>query len=153
LESTTRTGRLAWAGRIVEMDANLTDDATQKENLKRFHAELARHDFPATETGLAAALPIGLPKDYRLAGSAACKKCHTDDCKVWEESKHAHSWQTLTEKGSHIDPQCQLCHTTGYGLPGGFESVARSPRAVGVGCESCHGPAYTHTRRPSETRP
>jgi hypothetical protein len=148
LESNPGSSRLAWTGKVVEMDAKLDDDPEQKENLRRFHEELGRRDFPAAQAGLAALLPAGLPRDYRLAGTASCQTCHKQDCKVWEESKHAHAWETLNKQGSHIDPQCQLCHTTGYGLPGGFESIALSRQAVSVGCESCHGPSQAHTRRP-----
>jgi hypothetical protein len=41
----------------------------------------------------------------------------------------------------------------GYGLPGGFESVRRSPSAVGVGCETCHGPTLAHSRDPRTRTP
>ena len=44
----------------------------------------------------------------------------------WRKSKHAAAWKSLEAKGAHVDPDCQRCHTTGYGLPGGFASVRRS---------------------------
>jgi hypothetical protein len=54
----------------------------------------------------------------------------------------------LKSKGAHVDPGCQRCHTTGYGLPGGFTSLRLDaqgkPWAVDVGCESCHGPSAGH---------
>lgn len=137
-----------WRGRIVEMGPELADDAEQRENLERLHQRLAARDFSADETGLVAALPPGLPADYAMAGTASCRECHASDCRLWDQSAHAHAWETLRSRGSHVDPFCQQCHTTGYGLPGGFVSRARSAELVSVGCENCHGPSLAHARRP-----
>jgi hypothetical protein len=52
------------------------------------------------------------------------------------------------ERGYHVDSYCQQCHTTGYGLPGGFESAGGSAALRSVGCESCHGPSQAHVRNP-----
>src|SRR5439155_5484672 len=139
-------GRRGWTGQVVEMDASLPDDAEQQANVRRYLAELARRDFAADETGFAPKLPAELPRDYRLAGNAACRSCHPADCTSWDGSKHAHAWQTLADRGYHVDPYCQQCHTTGYGLPGGFASVSRTESARSVGCESCHGPSAGHVR-------
>jgi predicted CXXCH cytochrome family protein len=140
--------KLPWEGEVVELGPEWADDERQVENLDRFHAELAKRDFAASETGLAAALAEDRPADFRVAGTGACQTCHAADCAQWSESAHGHAWTTLVDKRSQFDPYCQQCHTTGYGLPGGFESVARSPQRTGVGCESCHGPSLAHAERP-----
>jgi hypothetical protein len=81
-------------------------------------------------------------------------KCHAEDHGAWEQSKHTHAWQTLSAaNGFHVDPFCQQCHTTGYGLPGGFESRAATPVLVSVGCENCHGPSAAHAARPQVHTP
>jgi hypothetical protein len=98
-------------------------------------------------------LPAGLPGDYRLAGNAACVGCHKGDTATWQHSHHGHAWQTLVGRGSHVDPYCLQCHSTGYGLPGGFESARRSPQLGSVGCESCHGPGLAHRRDPKVRTP
>jgi hypothetical protein len=121
--------------------------------LKGYLAELARRDFAAGDTGLAPQLPTGLPSDYRLAGTAACASCHQEDCKAWAGSKHAHAWETLTARGAEVDAYCQQCHTTGFGLPGGFVSARAGSAARNVGCESCHGPALAHVRDPKARTP
>jgi len=73
---------------------------------------------------------------------------------TWEHSKHAHGLETLKGKGFHVDPTCLQCHTTGYGLPGGFDSVRRSAAALGgVGCENCHGPSKAHVADPKVKTP
>ena len=115
--------------------------------------ELGRRDFAAAETGLAPEWPAGLPSGYRIAGTERCVRCHKTDGATWTKSPHAHAWETLMPKGSQVDAACQQCHTTGFGLPGGFESVSRSPKAIGVGCESCHGPSQEHAADPRMRTP
>lgn len=132
-----------WSARIVELDGTFADDPIQAANLKRFYEELDRRDLAAEETSFTDPLVAGQP-GYRIAGSESCRKCHEEDCRVWDASKHTQAWKSLLAKGAHVDPECQRCHTTGYGLPGGFVSVRRSPDRVNVGCESCHGPSQAH---------
>ncbi len=147
LQQTTRGA--AWDGQIVELSQDFADDATQTANLKRFRDELARTDFSAEQTSFSPSLPNDLPKDFRVAGTDACRQCHANDCQSWSGSRHGHAWKTLVEKGSHVDPYCQHCHSTGYGQPGGFVSLAKSLSRVDVGCESCHGPALAHSLKPA----
>ncbi len=140
--------RKDWEGRIVEMTADRPEDDGQKTILADYLKELERRDLPASESGLAPHLPSQVPASYRIAGSQACAKCHNEDCDVWKQSGHAHAWKTIEDKGFHVDASCQQCHTTGFGLPGGFESRTKSLSAVNVGCESCHGPATEHLQNP-----
>ena len=63
------------------------------------------------------------------------------------------TWETLVAGETHVDPFCQTCHTTGYGMPSGFRSRARSADRVAVGCESCHGPSQAHVERPEKRTP
>jgi hypothetical protein len=53
----------------------------------------------------------------------------------------------------HVDNYCMQCHTTGFGLPGGFVSRTSSPQLVNVGCESCHGPSQAHVEKPKIRTP
>jgi nitrate reductase cytochrome c-type subunit len=140
--------RAAWEGRIVELGTELNDDPDQMSNLQRFREQLARVDFPADQTGFRPALPAAIPADFRVAGTDACRTCHSSECDQWEKSSHANAWQTLVDKNSHADPYCQHCHTTGYGLPGGFTSLASGGERTNVGCESCHGPSGAHLLNP-----
>jgi len=137
-----------WSGEIVEVDSSLPDDPEQVENLRRYHGELAVRDFSASETSFAPVPPDPVPDGYQVLGTQACQKCHEQDCRSWRESPHATAWQTLTSGSAHVDSYCQQCHTTGFGLPGGFVSAKSSADRVSVGCESCHGPGLAHARDP-----
>jgi hypothetical protein len=118
-----------------------------------FYATLAKKDLSADQTGFVPTFATNVPADYRVAGSAACSHCHADEHHRWNESTHAHAWDTLTTRGAHVDSFCQQCHTTGFGSSGGFQSAQRSGDMVNVGCESCHGPSSAHAAKPDKRTP
>lgn len=142
-----------WTGNVVEMGPTFADAPEQRQNLSAFLDGLKAKDFSAAETGLVPPLPAGSPADYRLAGTASCTRCHVAEQSAWSASAHAHAFQTIRDKGFHVDPSCQSCHTTGYGLPGGFDRLATSMSVVDVGCESCHGPSAFHAAQPTRRTP
>jgi len=137
-----------WIGSIVELDGRLPDDPGQLANLRCFHERLGQRDFSPAETSFVPPWPARPPAGFAVAGSAACRGCHEEDHGVWKRSAHARAWQSLQAKGAEVDPDCQRCHTTGYGLPRGFASWKQSQGRVQVGCESCHGPSAAHARDP-----
>jgi len=81
-------------------------------------------------------------------GESRCKTCHNvaetglfhSD---WAATPHARAIFVLSEQ-ERADPLCLSCHTTGYGKPGGFVSMAETPKLANVQCESCHGPGAEH---------
>lgn len=88
-------------------------------------------------------------------GAKKCKACHIKEYKAWEKTTMANSIEALKagvkaaekkkagldpDKDYTADPNCLKCHTTGYGKPGGFKSMAETPDLAGVQCEGCHGP-------------
>ena len=94
------------------------------------------------------------PQGASFVGSAACAACHQKDYEAWQNSKHAHAWDTLI-RGEQDQkrygwpvtkyPDCVSCHTTGYGQPGGFITAEKTPLLINVGCERCHGAGSEHT--------
>jgi len=143
----------AWQGQIVEMNATIADDPAQLTVVRKFYAELERRDLPPSQTSFAAPPPPNLPAGYAVAGSQSCRRCHAADAHAWDNSKHAAAWGTLAARGAEVDSFCQKCHSTGYGLPGGFASPRRTPDRTGVGCEDCHGPAAGHVADPKTPTP
>ena len=106
------------------------------------------------------AVPAVNAAEYAYIGAKKCKMCHLKEYNSWAETKMAKSFENLkpgvgadTKKAHNLDPAkdytadatCVACHTTGFGKPGGFVDLAKTPDLVGVQCEVCHGPGGTYT--------
>jgi len=101
---------------------------------------------------------------YAGADEATCVQCHEKAWEIWKSSRHAHAWRTLEEqdlpetpadkkgrqKNAIWDPECVVCHTTGFGRKSGYRGLDHEkPDAplVNVSCEACHGPSGDHAER------
>ena len=145
-------------GHLEELTDRWSDHPRQQENLKAFYEVLAQRQLTPGETSFVEPLPPNAPLGFRIAGVEKCQECHHADCrdtaeneklrKIRAHSPHQRAWETLQQKGAEADAYCQQCHTTGYGLPGGFVNIAKTPALLSVGCESCHGPSLAHAERP-----
>lgn len=87
------------------------------------------------------------PKLY--VGAEACESCHSDQYESYlKNSSKARSWKSIEKMRPKLTAaeqrECYVCHTTGYGKPGGFVSINETPKLASVGCESCHGPGSVH---------
>jgi len=91
----------------------------------------------------------------QYVGASRCRPCHFLQTKSWEQTKMAKAFELLkpgiaadAKRAHKLDPNkdythdssCLPCHTTGYGKPGGFESIEKTPGLAGIQCEVCHGP-------------
>lgn len=99
------------------------------------------------------------PSQGQFVGPETCRECHPEQFASWEETRMANSFDVLLpgEKVAEkqmvgLDPDtdysreeaCVPCHTTGYGLVGGFVSIEETPDMAGVTCEACHGHGGTY---------
>ncbi|MEN6451701.1 MAG: multiheme c-type cytochrome [Thermoguttaceae bacterium] len=145
-----------WAASVIELNEQFSDDPSQTANLDHFRTALRQADLRPEQTAFVEPSASTAPAGYAVAGNAACRKCHEDEHRQWRQSKHAAAWASLKRTGAQVDPECQRCHTTGYGLSGGFASLAdNGPRKdrADVGCESCHGPSQGHVANPTTHTP
>ncbi|MDH5297553.1 MAG: cytochrome c family protein [Desulfobulbaceae bacterium] len=84
-------------------------------------------------------------------GAQACQPCHPREYQRFSTyAKKSRSFESIQRlrKGLTAEEikRCFGCHTTGYGKPGGFVSIAKTPHLKNAGCEVCHGPGSTHAR-------
>ena len=146
---------LRWSADLHEVSDSLAEDPSQAANLTVFRKRLEQFDFAADQTSFVADR-ISQPGDpNRFIGSQACQACHEADFATWQASAHSHAWDTLEQAFAHVDSSCQRCHTTGYGLTGGFvkRTAKDAMQRVDVGCESCHGPSSLHVANTSVSTP
>ena len=83
-------------------------------------------------------------------GMDKCKTCHEEHVDAYSEWKYSKNFRILEMRGMDHNPECLPCHTTGYGKPGGFESVEETPHMKNIQCEACHGPASLHLNASTE---
>ncbi len=91
----------------------------------------------------------------KYIGAKKCKACHMKQYKAWKKTTMATSFENLKpgvkaeektkvgldpNKDYTTDKDCLRCHTTGYGKPGGFINIEKTPKLINVQCEACHGP-------------
>ncbi len=85
-----------------------------------------------------------LPTNSTYFGYESCVECHQPFFEKWSTTRHANAFATLEAVGKSRDPECVICHTTGYGEKGGFYSATTTPGLMNVQCEQCHGPGREH---------
>ncbi len=70
--------------------------------------------------------------------SATCGRCHEKPYRHWRESRHARAYQTLLDARRAGDPDCLVCHTSGFGTRSGFYTLDKTPGLANVNCQDCH---------------
>ncbi len=157
----TRSGRQATLFDLKYQLVELTPyfaTPPEKENdqpilklMEEYTAELKKDNslekYPQAKHPMQVAVNDKVPT---YVGSQVCKGCHKEAYKVWENSGHAHAYQTLVDATKpslrQYDPECIVCHTVGFGYQSGFKTAELTPKLKDVGCESCHGPASEHVK-------
>ena len=109
------------------------------------------------------ALAVISDKGAKYVGVKSCKMCHFKQYKTWKKTRMAKTFEVLKpganaeskaklkfdpQKDYTKDPLCLSCHTTGFGLPGGYKipeagdskAVKAAKENEGTTCEACHGP-------------
>lgn len=94
----------------------------------------------------------------KYVGARKCKSCHSDQFRIWSESRHAIAFKMLgSEKAKQIAKSskmigdvheaaaCLKCHVTGYGEPDN-NFTASYNKTEGITCEACHGPGSLYLK-------
>ena len=89
---------------------------------------------------------------YRYVGSSKCRLCHRQFFLGRKKDLHDFAMETLAEAKAQDNPKCLICHSTGFGVETGFESIEKTPRLVNVQCEGCHGPGNVHIANAKQKR-
>ena len=84
-----------------------------------------------------------------FVGSEKCRNCHEKEYDSFAKyAKKSRSFESIERVRKGLTEEeirgCYVCHTTGYGKPGGFVSIEKTPHLKNAGCEVCHGPGEFH---------
>jgi len=85
-------------------------------------------------------------KKSSFVTAEVCKMCHRADYDIWKKSGHSHAFKTLEKPGKTFDPECLICHTTGFRQEGGFLAGSITPKLKDVQCEGCHEAGLEHIK-------
>lgn len=116
---------------------DIKEDAKIREIINEYDGKVAElvRDEDMPQAGLSPFL-----------GAESCQECHRAYHEGWKDTRHAGAFGTLEMAGKPRDPECVQCHSTGYGVEGGFYSISATPKLAGVQCEACHGPGREHAK-------
>ena len=59
------------------------------------------------------------------------------------------AFSSLIVKNQDYNPECVICHVTGFGYTGGFKRPDQSQDRANVQCEMCHGAGAEHAAQPA----
>lgn len=128
-------GLSGYSHRWQALGGDIREDGEVRKALKEYDEKVA---------GLAGAEEMDTAHDGPYLGAAGCVDCHQPFYESWEKTRHAGAFGTIEKAGKSRDPECVVCHSTGYKEEGGFQGVAATPGLAGVQCEACHGPGREH---------
>lgn len=132
----------AFTVKVTDLDAKVADDPVVLEKVNRFKARL--DDIRLSLRGKHQ--PVKGDAGEQFLTQTECRKCHADVYAALEQSGHNQAFHTLAKKGMAQEPDCLVCHVTGYEYKGGYDEKPPQNRLVNVQCEACHGYGTQHRR-------
>ncbi len=110
----------------------------------------AVQDFLTSVEDARIAQRAAFPRDQgnpheNFMGNNNCKACHTEMYTDWRQTDHARAYTALRAGSMQTEPECLVCHTTGYRHHNGFDEEKRT-NLTQVQCEACHGYGTAHSR-------
>jgi hypothetical protein len=140
-----------WRYQRVPLDSRFASSPDMKMLMAAYQEQLKTVGFAGL--GLRPAPHPLAETNGRFIGTKKCaESCHEKSYDIWKKTRHAQAYDTLAklDPPRNFDPECVSCHVTGWD-PGrffpyvsGYESQAKTPHLLNVGCENCHGPGEKH---------
>lgn len=141
---TVKVGSFEYVGAVA---MKLTDDGRIKQI--EYRPEVVDDRWPADDklmdiyqayahAAMRRALDAERKTGLDYVPSKTCGICHTTIYENWLKTRHSHAYQTLVDKGRTGDPNCIMCHTSGFGTEKGFYTFEKTPDQANVNCQNCH---------------
>jgi 2',3'-cyclic-nucleotide 2'-phosphodiesterase (5'-nucleotidase family) len=136
-------------GKVMAVDVTITslDDAIENDEEMLNRVKEYKASLEEFQEAKRAAYPrsYGSEKEDFL-GERACKSCHEDSWDAYANSGHRKAFNTIRAKGQNYEPECIVCHTTGYQYVNGYADESPFNKLANVQCEACHGYGTQHAR-------
>jgi 2',3'-cyclic-nucleotide 2'-phosphodiesterase (5'-nucleotidase family) len=129
-----------------EIRESLGTDPSVEDAMRAYYKGVDEHNRVELQGRLPIAAAPGQPT---YIGIDACSSCHPGPRQVWNATKHAHAYATLSSQFKEFNLDCVSCHVTGYEQPGG-STVTHVDKLENVECEVCHGPGSKHAANPKD---
>jgi len=127
---------------IIDFDDKAPEDADVLARVEKF-----KQDLLAFKDARRAAYPrIHGSEKEQFLGDRSCFSCHEDAWQAYAASGHRRAYTSLRKDGQSSEPDCLVCHTTGYQYKNGYSEESPFNKLVNVQCEACHGYGTTHAR-------
>ena len=129
----------------LALSGDVPDDPWARERVDAYYREVKELPEPPRK-------PV--PEGGSFVGAETCKGCHPEAWAAFANSLHRGAQARVTAR----DParaglaECTVCHVTGWGYTGGFESLEATPHLGEVSCEACHGVGEAHAAAPPERK-
>ncbi len=135
--------------RVLEVRESLGSDEGVKKQFAAYYKRVNDTNRVAFASRMPPPPPPGGPS---YVGIDACVGCHPGPKAVWDKTRHARAYKTLSDEFKELNLDCVSCHVTGYEEPGG-SSVTHVEKLEAVQCEVCHGPSSLHVANPTQVKP
>ncbi len=136
-------GKLEFKQKMVKLDSKIANDKQMTELYEVYNSKVEELFFASLEERKKKA------QMQIYATQKTCQNCHPEAHKTWVGSQHSRAYETLKRVNKSFDPECLICHTTGFNKEGGFLSEMDTPELKNVQCEMCHGPQLEHSKAPT----
>jgi hypothetical protein len=132
------------ANRVLQLLEEYAQEVKDRNLLAEFRKRPLQHPAQLQMPGA----------NLTFVGSEACAKCHPNEFKQYQTTKHSHAYDALVKvarrpSNRQFDGECVVCHTVGFEYVGGYENEQKTLQLKHVGCESCHGPGSGHVGEPN----
>ncbi|HEY8072687.1 MAG TPA: multiheme c-type cytochrome [Labilithrix sp.] len=131
---------------------DIRDDLGKDDAVSRAMLAYYKQVNDTNKRDLASRVPKPAAKgEPSYVGIEMCTSCHDEPRKVWDATRHAHAYETLSKQFKEYNLDCVSCHVTGYDRPGG-STVTHVDNLKDVQCEVCHGPGSLHMAKPEKVK-
>ncbi len=135
LESSAGEKICTYKNRFIALETRLPEKKAIQAVVDRARTEVNQAGKKRTTASASSTLYLG---------SQGCGECHRQEEKVWRNSRHAVSYQTLEAKKQQFNLACLPCHVTGITTANSHQALALADNQRMIGCEACHGAGTSH---------